>query len=207
MNDEMDLLLVLLLLYRQSKHQKVATVVEPTSLLNANNLKTKLSVLVATITNFDHCSYRRLCCRIYSNNWNKYKYCRLILLLLVVQYNLLTCNIQQYHQLSFPNSVPVVVTAFSLDSISHTSNQRNNNNNNNFQTKLFSSVPDNMVSNQGTDNILAAATTTTTTTPTYDSNQIVKVLGVCGGIGSGKSTVCQLLVSEFGCLAHIGKFL
>ena len=33
----------------------------------------------------------------------------------------------------------------------------------------------------------------------------VRVLGVCGGIGSGKSTVCQVLVSEFGCLGHIGK--
>jgi hypothetical protein len=32
----------------------------------------------------------------------------------------------------------------------------------------------------------------------------IKVLGVCGGIGSGKSTACQLLVSEFQCLQHIG---
>ncbi|VEU41211.1 unnamed protein product [Pseudo-nitzschia multistriata] len=30
-----------------------------------------------------------------------------------------------------------------------------------------------------------------------------KVLGVCGGIGSGKSTACKLLVSSCGCLAHI----
>ena len=34
----------------------------------------------------------------------------------------------------------------------------------------------------------------------------VRVLGVCGGIGSGKSTVCQVLVSEFGCLGHIGEW-
>jgi len=31
----------------------------------------------------------------------------------------------------------------------------------------------------------------------------VKVLGVCGGIGSGKSQACKLLVSELGCMAHI----
>ena len=31
-----------------------------------------------------------------------------------------------------------------------------------------------------------------------------KVLGVCGGIGSGKSSACKLLVSELGCLAHLG---
>jgi hypothetical protein len=30
-----------------------------------------------------------------------------------------------------------------------------------------------------------------------------KVLGVCGGIGSGKSSACKLLVSELGCLAHL----
>jgi Dephospho-CoA kinase len=31
-----------------------------------------------------------------------------------------------------------------------------------------------------------------------------KVLGVAGGIGSGKSTVCRLL-EDLGCLAHIGE--
>mmetsp|Transcript_11903 Transcript_11903/g.16899 ORF Transcript_11903/g.16899 Transcript_11903/m.16899 type:complete len:279 (-) Transcript_11903:1531-2367(-) len=31
----------------------------------------------------------------------------------------------------------------------------------------------------------------------------VKVLGVCGGIGSGKSQACKLLVSELGCMTHI----
>lgn len=31
----------------------------------------------------------------------------------------------------------------------------------------------------------------------------VKVLGVCGGIGSGKSAACKILVSELNCLAHI----
>lgn len=30
-----------------------------------------------------------------------------------------------------------------------------------------------------------------------------KVLGVCGGIGSGKSSASHLLVSELGCLAHL----
>lgn len=30
-----------------------------------------------------------------------------------------------------------------------------------------------------------------------------RVLGVCGGIGSGKSTACKLLVGSVGCLAHI----
>jgi len=31
----------------------------------------------------------------------------------------------------------------------------------------------------------------------------VRVLGVCGGIGSGKSAACKILVSELNCLAHI----
>jgi dephospho-CoA kinase len=31
----------------------------------------------------------------------------------------------------------------------------------------------------------------------------LKVLGVCGGIGSGKSTACKLLVSDLGCIAHL----
>jgi dephospho-CoA kinase len=41
--------------------------------------------------------------------------------------------------------------------------------------------------------------------PAMSSSQSssVKVLGVCGGIGSGKSKACELLVSELGCLAHI----
>jgi polynucleotide 5'-kinase involved in rRNA processing len=38
------------------------------------------------------------------------------------------------------------------------------------------------------------------------STNEVKILGVCGGIGSGKSSACKLLVSELSCLAHIGKF-
>lgn len=33
----------------------------------------------------------------------------------------------------------------------------------------------------------------------------LKILGVCGGIGSGKSTACKILVSELKCAAHIGK--
>lgn len=38
-----------------------------------------------------------------------------------------------------------------------------------------------------------------------DDNNTIRVLGVCGGIGSGKSTVCKLLVSDFGCIGHIGE--
>jgi len=32
----------------------------------------------------------------------------------------------------------------------------------------------------------------------------IRILGVCGGIGSGKSMACKLLVSDLGCMAHIG---
>lgn len=32
----------------------------------------------------------------------------------------------------------------------------------------------------------------------------IRVLGVCGGIGSGKSQACKLLVSDLGCISHIG---
>jgi dephospho-CoA kinase len=32
---------------------------------------------------------------------------------------------------------------------------------------------------------------------------VVKVLGVCGGIGSGKSSACNLLVTQLNCLSHI----
>ena len=31
----------------------------------------------------------------------------------------------------------------------------------------------------------------------------MKILGVCGGIGSGKSTACQLMVDKLGCVARI----
>ncbi|GAX22145.1 phosphopantetheine adenylyltransferase / dephospho-CoA kinase [Fistulifera solaris] len=34
-------------------------------------------------------------------------------------------------------------------------------------------------------------------------NHPIKVLGVCGGIGSGKSAACKLLVSQLNALAHI----
>ena len=37
------------------------------------------------------------------------------------------------------------------------------------------------------------------------SSNKIKVLGVCGGIGSGKSTACQLMVDSLGCVARIGK--
>jgi polynucleotide 5'-kinase involved in rRNA processing len=35
-------------------------------------------------------------------------------------------------------------------------------------------------------------------------NHPVKVLGICGGIGSGKSAACKLLVSQLNALVHIG---
>jgi hypothetical protein len=38
-----------------------------------------------------------------------------------------------------------------------------------------------------------------------DSSSHIKLLGVCGGIGSGKSTACKLLVSEVDCAAYIGR--
>lgn len=37
-------------------------------------------------------------------------------------------------------------------------------------------------------------------------NHPLKVLGICGGIGSGKSAACQLLVSQLNAMAHIGTF-
>lgn len=40
-------------------------------------------------------------------------------------------------------------------------------------------------------------------TTTEEKDMSVKVLGVCGGIGSGKSTACKLLVDSCNCLAHI----
>ena len=34
----------------------------------------------------------------------------------------------------------------------------------------------------------------------------MKILGICGGIGAGKSTACQIMVDSLGCVARIGKF-
>ena len=45
-------------------------------------------------------------------------------------------------------------------------------------------------------------TSDATPTVTRDMNH-VKILGICGGIGSGKSAACKTLVSELNCLAHI----
>lgn len=49
-------------------------------------------------------------------------------------------------------------------------------------------------------------TPTTTNVPLQRKvdNHPVKVLGICGGIGSGKSAACRLLVSQLNALAHIG---
>lgn len=47
--------------------------------------------------------------------------------------------------------------------------------------------------------------TKTTHAANNDDTVPVRVLGICGGIGSGKSTVCQVLVTDFDCLGHIGK--
>lgn len=33
----------------------------------------------------------------------------------------------------------------------------------------------------------------------------MKILGVCGGIGSGKSTACKLMVDALGCADRIGE--
>lgn len=41
------------------------------------------------------------------------------------------------------------------------------------------------------------------TEETAKASPRVRVLGVCGGIGSGKSAACKILVSELNCLAHI----
>jgi len=61
--------------------------------------------------------------------------------------------------------------------------------------KLMSGTGDGMVS-------------VSTTAKTVDADEKkVKVLGVGGGIGSGKSTACKLLVSEMSCLGHVGKML
>eukprot|EP00581_Thalassiosira_minuscula_P018733 CAMPEP_0183714088 /NCGR_PEP_ID=MMETSP0737-20130205/8758_1 /TAXON_ID=385413 /ORGANISM="Thalassiosira miniscula, Strain CCMP1093" /LENGTH=346 /DNA_ID=CAMNT_0025942993 /DNA_START=39 /DNA_END=1079 /DNA_ORIENTATION=+ len=38
--------------------------------------------------------------------------------------------------------------------------------------------------------------------PSQERNNM-KILGVCGGIGSGKSTACQLMVDSLGCVARI----
>ena len=37
------------------------------------------------------------------------------------------------------------------------------------------------------------------------SDDTLKILGVCGGIGSGKSTACKLMVDVLGCVDRIGK--
>lgn len=42
---------------------------------------------------------------------------------------------------------------------------------------------------------------------TEEKDPTIRVLGICGGIGSGKSMACKLLVSDLGCLSHIGKGL
>lgn len=38
---------------------------------------------------------------------------------------------------------------------------------------------------------------------TKTGNNKMKILGICGGIGSGKSTACQLMVDKLGCVARI----
>jgi len=39
------------------------------------------------------------------------------------------------------------------------------------------------------------------------SGDDIKILGICGGIGSGKSTACKLMVDALGCIDRIGQFL
>jgi dephospho-CoA kinase len=43
----------------------------------------------------------------------------------------------------------------------------------------------------------------TTTLDDQEGLPDFRVLGVCGGIGSGKSSACKLLVAELNCLAHL----
>lgn len=47
------------------------------------------------------------------------------------------------------------------------------------------------------------ATTVMTSHSLPESSPGLQILGVCGGIGSGKSTACRLLVSECNCLEHL----
>ena len=51
------------------------------------------------------------------------------------------------------------------------------------------------------------STTRIMASPTDVNDNQFRVLGVCGGIGSGKSQACKLLVSELGCLDHLGAFV
>ena len=51
------------------------------------------------------------------------------------------------------------------------------------------------------------STTRIMASPTDVNDNPFRVLGVCGGIGSGKSQACKLLVSELGCLDHLGAFV
>lgn len=72
-----------------------------------------------------------------------------------------------------------------------------------------SSHPQQQVRNKRNDVCLSqeASGSMSTTSPESAENedfpQRIRVLGVCGGIGSGKSAACKILVSELNCLAHI----
>ena len=53
-----------------------------------------------------------------------------------------------------------------------------------------------------------AASTVLNMSGGHDSKlQRIRILGVCGGIGSGKSMACNLLVSDLGCISHIGRYI
>ncbi len=43
----------------------------------------------------------------------------------------------------------------------------------------------------------------TSTQTDNSNNKKMKILGICGGIGSGKSTACELMVDKLGCVARI----
>jgi len=53
----------------------------------------------------------------------------------------------------------------------------------------------------GDDAISPPSSTTTTSSVRMESS--CRVLGICGGIGSGKSTAAKLLVSDCSCLVHL----
>jgi pantothenate kinase-related protein Tda10 len=40
-----------------------------------------------------------------------------------------------------------------------------------------------------------------------EGNNKTRILGVCGGIGSGKSTACKMMVNSLGCIDRIGEYM
>jgi polynucleotide 5'-kinase involved in rRNA processing len=57
---------------------------------------------------------------------------------------------------------------------------------------------------QSVATLTPSPTSAMATNESTESKDHFRVLGVCGGIGSGKSQACKLLLSELGCLDHLG---